>query len=314
MVDALSDGRFLGNALKMLAKECTVPDVHADTALHSQDRPNGEVSGSDGFDKSVPSILGIWRLGHTLYRSNQCILMMGQPADAIDSPRWDYVIKTFPNASKLWQSKQHVSRVSEVSSLVRHPNLMVTLDSSATANTPYLVMPRLDGKRMQDQLQRGEATPLPIAIWITRQISEALNSLHQAGWIHGNVSPNHILLSSNGHATLIDLGLAQPIHTVTANHDRIDRGFAAPEWLSGDLAAIPAMDVFSLGRVLWSWLTATSSVSPAVLDPIATLIESMVAIDPAERPLMTSVIKTLRELEIMSLGQHIVPNSALKVA
>lgn len=267
-----------------------------------------------GSRGKLPSILGIWRLGKILRQSHRSWISLGQPADAIDSPKWDYVIKTFSPSMNPWEVKRQVSQVTALSKVVAHPNLVSTVDASATASTPYLVMPRLEAISMEQMLLSGETKPLAITLWITRQVAEALDAIHQIGWIHGNVTPSHILLSSNGHTTLIDVGMSQKIHTFNPQNDAIDRRFASPESLSGNLAAMAAMDIFSLGRVLWQWLTVTIPENRAILEPVVDLVEAMVSPEPNERPEAASVVKELKQLEFFVLGKHIGPSGCLQAA
>jgi hypothetical protein len=67
------------------------------------------------------------------------------------------------------------------------------------------------------------------------------------------------------------------------------------------------MDIFSLGRILWQWMTRTGQVHRSLLEPVADLVQSMVANDPNERPTAATVVKQLLRLEIETLGRHIGP-------
>ena len=252
-----------------------------------------------------PSILGIWRIGDQLHASPYAELSLAQPADAHGSPRWDYVIKRAVDA-KMEGRRQLAQFIAAASGIV-HPNLVAVLDASTTATNPYLVMPRLEGETMQWHLASHAQKPLPVALWLVRQIAQALEALHAAGWVHGDVKPENAIVGSRGHVTLVDLGFASRVHTVPGHQYRGTPNYAAPEAIAGQMAAMTAMDVFSLGRVLWQWMTRTQQVSQAMLEPVAELVECMVAEDPAERPSASSVAKQLLRLEIETLGRHIGP-------
>ncbi len=77
---------------------------------------------------------------------------------------------------------------------------------------------------------------------------------------------------------------------------------------------IPAMDVFSLGRLLWQWLTRIEPVHESLMEPVAALIEKMVSDYPSERPAASEVAKQLLRLEIETLGCHIVPSEVRRAA
>ena len=160
---------------------------------------------------------------------------------------------------------------------------------------------------MSVHLQSETLKPLPVALWLVRQIAQALDALHQGGWIHGDVKPENVMVGASGHVTLVDLGFATRVHTVAKHHYRGTPAYSAPEALSGEMAAIPAMDVFSLGRMLWQWMTRTLPVTQTMLEPVAELVEKMVSPDPDQRPSADAISKHLLRLEIETLGRHIGP-------
>ncbi|WP_145168706.1 protein kinase domain-containing protein [Rubripirellula lacrimiformis] len=259
-----------------------------------------------------PTILGIWRVGKSLHQTATTELSLAQPADASGSPRWDYVIKRSTGTDI--ESRRQITQFVAAASSIVHPNLVAVLDASNSSTSPYLVMPRLDGVTMQSHLDASELKPLPVALWLVRQVAQALESLHGSGWVHGDVKPENIIVGSRGHVTLVDLGFASRIHTVTPTQFRGTPAYAAPETLAGNHAALPAADVFSMGRMLWQWLTHTHPASRSTLEPIADLVEAMVAEDPADRPSAGRIARKLLKLEIETLGQHIGPEEGVRRA
>lgn len=256
-----------------------------------------------------PAILGIWRLGEVIHESSTTQLLLAQPADSVGSPRWDYVIKRAKSGTDHLEGSRQIQQSIAAASCVRHPNLIALLDASTTSNQPYMVMPRLEGEPMQSHLESIHSKPLPVALWLIRQLAQALDSLHATGWVHGDVKPANSVVGSRGHVTLVDLGFASRIHTLPNHHFRGTPEYAAPEAWAGKLAAIPAMDIFSLGRVLWHWITRTEQVSQIMLEPVADLVQQMVSLDPDERPTAAEVGQQLLQLEIETLGRHIGPAS-----
>ena len=167
---------------------------------------------------------------------------------------------------------------------------------------------------MQTHLENVERKPLPVALWLVRQVAQALSAVHAAGWIHGDVKPENVIVGPGGHVTLIDLGFAAQIHTVNGSQFRGTPDYAAPELLSGNMAALPAADMFSLGKMLWHWLTQVQTDNDRSFEPVAELIERLVAKDPAARPMADAVIGQLLRLEINTLGQHFDPVTSRKAA
>ncbi|MFK8111447.1 MAG: protein kinase family protein [Rubripirellula sp.] len=262
---------------------------------------------SGSSQRNRPAILGIWRLGDVLHSGSTTELAFAQPADAAGSPRWDYVIKRALSGQDS-EARRQIGQYVAAASATADPNLVPVLDASATASSPYLVMPRLEGSSMHEQMTTAPAKPLPVALWLVRQVAQALDSLHASGWIHGDIKPANVMVGSRGHVTLIDLGFAARIHTAPNHQYRGTPDFSSPESMAGDMAAIAAMDMFSLGRVLWQWLTLTEPVNQSVLEPVADLVQSLVSDDPVQRPAASEVVKQLLRLEIETLGRHIGPS------
>ncbi|MGB7328445.1 MAG: protein kinase family protein [Rubripirellula sp.] len=274
--------------------------------------PQRSASPGSSTGEASTSILGIWRVGRLLHRSTTAELNLAQPADAAGSPRWDYAIKRATGDDI--ESRRQITQFVAAASTIVHPNLVAVLDASNSGASPYLVMPRLDGVTMQAHLDSSDPKPLPVALWLVRQLAQALDALHTAGWVHGDVKPDNAIVGSRGHVTLVDLGFACRIHTVAGGHFRGTPAYSAPEAMSGNHAAIAASDVFSLGRILWQWLAHTHAASRATLEPIADLVESMIAVDAVKRPTAGRVAKQLLKLEIETLGQHIGPSEGVRRA
>jgi len=247
-------------------------------------------------------ILGIWRLDQSLCEGAETVLSRAQPANASGSQRWDYAVKrALLNRS---EGQRQVSQFVASASAIVHPNVVPVLDASTTGSTPYLVMPWIEGHTMQQHLATV-VTPLPVALWLVRQVAQAIDATHAAGWVHGDVKPDNVIVGTRGHVTLIDFGFASRVNSVSGHVYRGTPDYSAPELLTGQTATTPAMDIFSLGRLLWNWLSQSEPEYESLIVPVASLAEQMVSNDPVLRPSAGEVAKQLLRLEIESLGRHI---------
>jgi serine/threonine protein kinase len=273
--------------------------------------PNVSRHRSTENQTSGPSVLGIWRMGHTVHQNKQVALSLAQPADAVGSPRWDYAVKR-ALANQVEGQRQIGQFVACATSIV-HPNVVPVMDASTTGTTPYLVMPRIEGRTMGEYLA-NVSTPLPVALWLVRQLAQALDATHTAGWVHGDLKPDNAIVGVRGHVTLIDFGFASRVHSVPNHVYRGTPDYSSPETLTGQTAMMPAMDIFSLGRLLWQWLAQSEPASETLMEPVAEMIEKMVSQDPMERPEASEVAKQLLRLEIETLGCHLVPSVTRRAA
>ena len=142
-----------------------------------------------------------------------------------------------------------------------------------------MVMPWLEGASLGARLAEGQQFGVPEALWIVRQTAEALDALHTAGWMHGDVTPGNIHVSPTGHVTLLDLNFARRRDEFGSAVDRPIMGtcgYMAPEYLTSALRPDIRSDIYSLGAVLFEilagrrpyageTLAATVDAAPAVV-------------------------------------------------
>jgi serine/threonine-protein kinase len=275
--------------------------------------------------------LGPWLLERVIGSGSMTAVWRARAANAAQGEA-RYAIKIL---SPVWQEDalavEYFRREATVGRLVSHPHLVSVL-SAQTAKPPfYLVMPYLAGRTVKERLQRGEPFPLPHALWIARQAAEALEAVHRAGYVHGDVKPGNLMISADGHATLLDLGFVRERAPGGSALDRPVAGtinYLAPEMLTS-IWADERADLFSLGATLFEMLAGrppyvassleelaekqqragapdVRSLVPHVPSHVAELVRSLLARDPFRRPRRTmEVFRRLITLEIGTLAERI---------
>ena len=256
--------------------------------------------------------LGPWQLVKLLGEGNLTRVYQSRPADAPSSQPAAYVVKLL--RKEWWRDPQAIEvqrREAWVGSQVSHPNLVPVLSASVKEPPFYVVMPKLDGASLAQILTEQGRLDIPVALWIARQVADALAALFGAtGMIHSDVKPANILVSATGHATLLDYGFAQSPSGGGHWSTRPIAGtlaYIAPEMVTSALAADPRADVYSRGVTLYEMLAGrrpfesddpgelamlqreTKPVDvrrhrPEIPEPVALLVNSMLAKDPLRRP------------------------------
>ncbi len=146
----------------------------------------------------------------------------------------------------------------EALSAVRHPALVQVRELGFTpAGEPFLTMDFVPGLPADGALTRGH---WPSLYRMAARVTSALEALHAAGIVHGDVKPQNILVAPTSDpdalpddVRLVDLGLAAMPGVERAAFAGT-RGFAAPELLRGE-APTPASDLFGLGATLHALIT-----------------------------------------------------------
>jgi hypothetical protein len=136
---------------------------------------------------------------------------------------------------------------------IRHPNVAaVHAVGPLEDGSAYVVLEDLAGEPLLQLLGARKALPLGEALGLAVQAAEGLEAVHQAGFVHGNVSPSSILVTRLPYGTsqvkLVRFSLA-PDGRVAIPLEDGSAEYASPERVDGNRPD-QRCDVFSLGAVL----------------------------------------------------------------
>ena len=237
-----------------------------------------------------------------------------------------------PHGAQPTVAENMLRREASVLRSINHANLIALLDGKFDGQ-PYLLTPYLEGATLQDVFDSGLHCPPAHALWIARQIAQALSAIHEGGWRHGDVKPDNILVSPSGHATLLDLGLAHRTEgtgaAIIAKAVAGSLTYIAPECLREGVRVDHRADLYSLDIVLYQMnarhtqIVATYGATLAnahlheaspqlpLADGVAVtdtrhLVARLLAKDPLRRPASASELANrLMRLEIATMHQRL---------
>lgn len=132
---------------------------------------------------------------------------------------------------------------------------------------PHLTMEYVHGEPFGDYLGRAAPLPVPEALGHARAILGILARVHARDVIHRDLKPANLLLTPEGELRLLDFGVAylRDAERLTADGQLLGTPkYMAPEQLRG-LPATPATDLYSVGVMLYSMLTAENPFPKNVL-------------------------------------------------
>lgn len=93
----------------------------------------------------------------------------------------------------------------------RHPNVVALLDAGVHEDgAPYLVMEYVPGRDARTLLEEG-TPPSDLAFRIGTQVFRALDAIHRAGLVHGDIKPENVRLQGD-LARVVDFGRARLRH------------------------------------------------------------------------------------------------------
>ena len=169
---------------------------------------------------------------------------------------------------------------------VNHPAIAQVYDVDETEEGIFIVMELVEGRTVRD-LVAAKELDLPGAVEIGMQVARGLAKAHEAGIIHRDIKADNIMVTRDGHAKILDFGLAKLQETRTPGTDSGDPraasladtrtkvgivlgtvGSMSPEQARGQ-PLDHRSDIFSLGIVLYEMVTGEAPFSGD--SPIETL-------------------------------------------
>ncbi|HLG42095.1 MAG TPA: serine/threonine-protein kinase, partial [Planctomycetota bacterium] len=124
----------------------------------------------------------------------------------------------------------------------------------------YYAMEFVKGKVLSTIIKEKKQVDDKSAMQVMIQIAQALDTIHKNGLVHRDVKPENIILSEEGVAKLMDLGLVKS--TLSDLTQLTQSGFAvgtphymSPEQIQGTGAIDIRSDIYSLGATLYHAVT-----------------------------------------------------------
>lgn len=139
---------------------------------------------------------------------------------------------------------------------LNHPYIVHILGYGAEEGVPFLVMEYAPQGTLRTRHPKGSTLPARAILPYVRQVAEALDYAHEQKLIHRDVKPENMLLNEQGQVLLSDFGIATAAQSSQSGLAQEVAGtvpYMAPEQLQGH--AQPASDQYSLGIVVYEWLT-----------------------------------------------------------
>jgi len=219
----------------------------------------------------------------------------------------------YPHLSDDDRFRERFEREARFASRMVHPNIVRVLDFGTEGMLHFMILDLIEGDSLRDRLGKifneGLSLRTETILHILEQVGSALSYAHQLGYVHRDVKPGNILVTSDGQAYLTDFGVVKMMGTGQVTSTGMIIGtpeYMSPEQSAGVADVTPAADQYSLAVVAYEMLVGRvpfqaptpaavmrmqlsepppppSAVAPWFPAPVEAVLMRALAKDPLER-------------------------------
>jgi serine/threonine protein kinase len=200
------------------------------------------------------------------------------------------------------EAKRRFFQEARAASAVTHPAIAQVYDVDEAEGVAFIVMELVAGRTVRALLENRELDLLG-SLAVAVQVGEGLTKAHEAGIVHRDLKPENIMLTPEGHAKILDFGLAKlrepsrprsgddlsHMETIAKTQAGMVVGtlrYMSPEQARGH-AVDSRSDLFSLGVVIYEMVTGQLPFSGS------TPLDTLHAIAFEETPALTKMRSNL---------------------
>ncbi len=245
----------------------------------------------------VGDTLGDYELVSHLTQGGMAALFLGRRKDAAPGDPPVAIKVIHESLSDDWQFVRMFIDEALISVRIRHPNVIRVEELGEANETYYLVMEYVHGCSLAELLRalakQGRRMRPEIAMWIAAQVAAGLHAAHEMtgedgrllNVVHRDVSPQNVLLSSDGEVKLLDFGIAKAAGRAERTQAGVIKGkvrYMAPEQAKGGNLD-RRVDIYALAIVLWEMLTMRRFIEGRSEIEIIRKVRNPSPVPPSER-------------------------------
>jgi eukaryotic-like serine/threonine-protein kinase len=187
-------------------------------------------------------------------------------------------LKVLP--TELAENKDRMRRFEQeatAAAALNHPNIAHIYEIGEADGVNFIAMEFIDGQTLRQHTQ-GRQMDLPKLLRPLQHVADGLAKSHAAGIVHRDLKPDNIMITRDGHAKILDFGLAkliEPQQSSIPTSDAVSEaatailqqhstpgvvlgtvGYMSPEQAQGRTNEIDGRsDIFSFGCILYEAVT-----------------------------------------------------------
>lgn len=225
------------------------------------------------------SLVAGTNLGHYLIQSKLGEGGMGEVYLALDTRLGRKVaLKILPVELASNQDRmRRFTQEAKAAAALNHPNIAHIYEIGEHDGTSFIAMEYVDGYTLRQLIHERHTDLAKLLRWL-QHVAEGLAKAHAAGIVHRDLKPDNIMITREGHAKILDFGLAKLIEPQSLSGQRPNDfsevatalmqqhstpgavlgtvGYMSPEQAQGKVNEIDhRSDVFSFGCILYEAIT-----------------------------------------------------------
>ena len=242
----------------------------------------GKAAGPGGFEKS----LVIKRIAPVLVAQGQFVqnfLQEARAAAALDHPNVvqlfdfgeasgryfldDTEVSGYSENKLVELRKSHIGFIFQSFNLIDdlsvYANVVQLFDFGEASGRYFLAMEFVEGATARALAPAGKRMPVPLAARLVSQACEGVAFAHELGLIHGNLCPEHLMVTKTGGVKVLDFGISRVAIDALGFTPGGRLVYQPAEQVLGDYDL--RADVFALGAILYE-LTSGATPYPEMSD------------------------------------------------
>jgi len=178
---------------------------------------------------------------------------------ATDSNNKAYALRLMHERSRFnLLARRRFARGCEILAKIQdHKGIIGYFEHGSIKGRPYCLMEHLEAANLKEIYARQDPVLLENVAQILIDMVEALEHMHESGFMHLDFKPENVLVTQNASIRLVDFDLAQPIPEKPTKLSKKNPGtpaYMAPEQLQGQ-PITHRVDIFSYGVTAFELLT-----------------------------------------------------------